>query len=188
MSRGGRDDGDDPDRAALRRALAGVKPLAGRDARVPPRRAKPAPHAPASGAGAHTEPGAGEPFVIVSSGERLEGFAAGIDRAWLRRLRSGDVAVEERLDLHGLTARTARAAVTRALLAAHEAGRRCVLVVHGRGARSAEGPVLKAFLLRWLTEARVAPLVMAFSSARPEHGGAGATYVLLRRRRAEPAR
>jgi len=124
------------------------------------------------------------PFEIVTSGERVEGVAMGIDRAWLRRLRAGDVRVESRVDLHGLNARTAHVAVRRTLERAHADGQRCVLVVHGRGSHSPEGPVLRAFLLRWLTESRVAPFVMAFASARPRDGGQGATYVLLRRSRA----
>jgi DNA-nicking Smr family endonuclease len=122
-------------------------------------------------------------FQIVTSGERVEALAEGIDRAWLRRLRAGEVRVEKRVDLHGLSAREARATVRRTILDAHEAGRRCVLVVHGRGVHSPEGPALKAFLLRWLTESPLAATVMAFSSARPRDGGDGATYVLLRRRR-----
>jgi DNA-nicking Smr family endonuclease len=46
------------------------------------------------------------------------------------------------------------------------------------------GPVLKEAVLGWLCEPPLARLVMAFASAVPEHGGAGATYVLLRRQRA----
>jgi DNA-nicking Smr family endonuclease len=176
--------GDD-EHSAVERALKGVKPLAGRDARVPVKRARPAPPTRARDAAQDADDDASETerFAIVTSGERVEGLAPGIDRAWLRKLRSGDVRVDARVDLHGLSAREAKRTVRRALLDAHDAGDRCVLVVHGRGTHSPEGPVLRAFLLRWLTEARVAPIVMAFASARPADGGAGATYVLLRRKR-----
>jgi len=169
---------DPGDRAALKAALADVKPLrrgAG-TARAPS--PKPVPRAREEAGGEE------HPFEIVTSGERVEGVAVGIDRAWLRRLRAGDVRVESRVDLHGLNARTAHVAVRRTLERAHAEGQRCVLVVHGRGSHSPEGPVLRAFLLRWLTESRVAPFVMAFASARPRDGGEGATYVLLRRSRA----
>lgn len=146
------------------------------------------PGRPRPGAGAIRPPAEGEdegppPFDVVTSGERIEGLAPGIDRAHLRRLRSGEIAIERRVDLHGLSARAARTEVRRALLDAFEAAERCVLVVHGRGMHSPEGPVLKAFLLKWLTEPTLARSVMAFASARPRDGGAGATYVLLRRRR-----
>jgi DNA-nicking Smr family endonuclease len=175
--------GDD-ERSAVEQALAGVKPLADRDARVPLRRAKPAPGARATRKSDDPdEAEVASSFTIVTSGERVEGLAPGIDRAWLRRLRAGEMRPEERVDLHGLHAREAQRTVRRTLVAAYDAGKRCVLVVHGRGTHSPEGPVLRAFLLRWLTESRTAPLVMAFASARPADGGAGATYVLLRRKR-----
>jgi DNA-nicking Smr family endonuclease len=181
MSPRRRDDSDrDPaDRAALAQALAGVKPLRGAahvrtSGRIP---SKPAPRARAESTREEPE------FEIVTSGERVEGVASGVDRAWLRRLRAGEVRVESRVDLHGLNARSAHVAVRRALERAHGDGLRCVLVVHGLGTHSPEGPVLRAFLLRWLTESRVAPIVMAFASARPRDGGEGATYVLLRRAR-----
>ncbi|HYB12904.1 MAG TPA: Smr/MutS family protein [Myxococcota bacterium] len=171
--------GNDPaDRAALEAALTGVKPLRTGTTRVPSR-AGARPTARPHGESTRDEPS----FHIVTSGERVEGVATGVDRAWLRRLRAGDVRVESRVDLHGLNARSAHVAIRRAIEAAYADGQRCVLVVHGRGLHSPEGPVLRAFLLRWLTESRVAPIVMAFASARPRDGGEGATYVLLRRTR-----
>ena len=179
MSARRRDGGesDSTDRTTLNEALAGVKPLRGGAAHVRTSSRRPVPRARAEAA--DEEPN----FQIVTSGERVEGVAAGVDRAWLRRLRAGDVRVESRIDLHGLNARSAHATVRRALERAHGEGLRCVLVVHGRGVHSPEGPVLRAFLLRWLTESRVASIVMAFASARPRDGGEGATYVLLRRSR-----
>jgi DNA-nicking Smr family endonuclease len=107
-----------------------------------------------------------------------------VDRAHLLRLRRGEVEVERRLDLHGMTAAEARRAFGAALREAAAAGERCMLVVHGRGLRSEGGPVLKEGVVEWLTAPPLAPLVLAFASALPRDGGAGASYVLLRRRRA----
>jgi DNA-nicking Smr family endonuclease len=57
-----------------------------------------------------------------------------------------------------------------------------VLVVHGRGLHSKDQvPVLKEALKRWMATARFAEHVLAFATARPHDGGAGAVYVLLRR-------
>jgi DNA-nicking Smr family endonuclease len=120
-------------------------------------------------------------FVDLRSGERLEGRAPGIDRKLLRRLRAGAFEVELRIDLHGLLAAEARESVRAALLEACAEGRRCALVIHGRGLHSAAEPVLKRTLPDWLAEPPLAERVMAFASATPEHGGAGATYVLLRK-------
>jgi DNA-nicking Smr family endonuclease len=128
--------------------------------------------------------GAEAGFEITRSGERCEGLAKGVDAAHLRRLRRGEVDVERRLDLHGMTAAEARRGLGAALREAAAAGVRCVLVVHGRGLHSEGGAVLKDAVVDWLTAAPLAALVLAFASALPRDGGAGASYVLLRRRRA----
>ncbi len=61
-------------------------------------------------------------------------------------------------------------------------GKRCVLVVHGRGLHSKDQvPVLKDALKRWMGTARFARHVLAFATARPHDGGAGAVYVLLKK-------
>lgn len=175
---------DDEERDTIARALAGVKPLAARPARAAKARRKPVAGVRERGEEHHSEPASEAPvFAIERADERIEGLAPGIDRAWLRRLRAGELAPERRIDLHGLSARDASRTVFRALAAAYEAGHRCVLIVHGRGTRSAEGAVLRAALPHWLASPPTAARVMAFASAQPADGGAGATYVLLRRRR-----
>jgi len=171
---GERDRGDDGNGNTFSKAMKGVKPLAHRDKRKPP-----APRPAASPAAPPEEP---VQFEVASAGERVEGRAPGIDRKHLRRLRSGDVRVDVRVDLHGLHGPEAREAVREALIGAAEAGLRCALVVHGRGQRSESGPVLKQALTRWLAEPPLGAWVMAFASATPADGGTGATYVLLRRR------
>jgi len=118
-------------------------------------------------------------------GGRHEGLAPGIDRRHLLRLRRGEVPVDRELDLHGLDRRGAAAALRRELGLARDRGERCVLVIHGRGARSEGAAVLKEALPGWLGEPPLDALVMAFATARPAEGGEGATYVLLRRSRRE---
>lgn len=120
-------------------------------------------------------------FEIERRGERVAGRAAGIDRRHLARLVRGAVEADYEIDLHGLTAEEARAAVRGAVRDVRASGGRCLLVVHGRGRHSDTGPVLKDALVDWLTAAPVSGAVMAFASAQPEDGGTGATYVLLRR-------
>jgi DNA-nicking Smr family endonuclease len=170
---GERDRADERGDSAFSRAMKGVKPLAGRDKRLPPadapsaRRAEP-PEQPVQ-------------FEVERVGERVEGRAPGIDRRHLSRLRSGEIRVDVRVDLHGLHGPEARERVREALIGAAEAELRCALVIHGRGHHSEVGPVLKRELLRWLAEPPLGRRVMAFASATPEDGGTGATYVLLRR-------
>lgn len=179
------------ERDLFRRAMADVQPLStDRRARVPPLSPAPTPRAV-------TDPDAealaelsdlvagGRPFDIADSIEFVEGAVGGLDRRLLRRLRTGDFAYQSHLDLHGMTAAEARAAVDRFLARAHRCGQRCVLIVHGRGLNSKDQvPVLKQRVTTWLARGSWTRLVLAFTSARPCDGGAGALYVLLRRRRA----
>ena len=122
-------------------------------------------------------------FTIREHGERIEGLAQGIDRAHLDRLKRGRVPVQREVDLHGLERREAGLEVRLQLEEAFEMAERCVLIIHGRGAHSDLGPVLKEALLGWLCDPPLDRLVMAFASALSEHGGSGATYVRLRRNR-----
>jgi DNA-nicking Smr family endonuclease len=121
-------------------------------------------------------------FNVSDTDEYIEGAGPGIDRNLLRSLRRGDFSIQGRLDLHGMTQPTAREAVERFLTDSRRANRRCVLIVHGRGLNSKDQiPVLKAGLKEWLSSKRIGNLVLAFATARPQDGGAGAVYVLLRR-------
>lgn len=121
-------------------------------------------------------------FDLAESTEFVEGSVQGFDERVLRRLRKGEFPVGATLDLHGLTRDQARPALEKFLTDARVAGRRCVLVVTGRGLHSPDAiPVLKEGVQRWLTHGRPARQVLAFCSARPQDGGTGAVYVLLRR-------
>ena len=101
-------------------------------------------------------------------------------RTWLR-LRRGMMPLAARLDLHGDTQEEAHDRLGRFLAAAQGLDRRCVLVITGRGSR--KGGILRDMVPRWLAEAPNRARVLSYSPAQPRHGGAGALYVLLRRRR-----
>jgi DNA-nicking Smr family endonuclease len=121
-------------------------------------------------------------FDIADSDEYIEGLAEGCDRRLLKRLRAGEYALQGHVDLHGLTRDEAKRRVIEFVQGSRRAGRRCVLVVHGRGLHSKDQiPVLKEAVRTWLERGPVARSVLAFATARPHDGGAGAVYVLLRR-------
>jgi DNA-nicking Smr family endonuclease len=121
-------------------------------------------------------------FDISDSDEYIEGVGPGIDRRLLKRLREGDFALQGHVDLHGMTREEAKLRVSRFVDESRRAGRRCVLIVHGRGLHSKDQiPVLKEAVRTWLERGPVARAVLAFATARPHDGGAGAVYVLLRR-------
>ena len=122
------------------------------------------------------------PFDLSDGDEFIEGRAAGVSQDIVRKLRRGEFAVQGHVDLHGLTREEAKRNVEGFLRASRNGGKRCVLVVHGRGLHSKDQlPVLKDALRTWLQTARFSPHVLAFATARPADGGAGAVYVLLRR-------
>ena len=123
-------------------------------------------------------------FDVADTREYVEGAIVGLDPRVVRRLRRGDFAWQAYVDLHGMIAEQAREAVLAFLRAAVRAGHRCVLVVHGRGLNSKDQtPVLKERMKSWLARGPAAHVVLAFTTARPCDGGAGALYVLLRRDR-----
>jgi DNA-nicking Smr family endonuclease len=115
----------------------------------------------------------------IDSGEELAYRAEGIQDAVFRRLRRGVYRSGAELDLHGMRSEEAKLEVAQFLAQSQDRGLRCVRIIHGKGLRSkGEGPVLKQRLDGWLRRRKD---VLAFCSARPEDGGTGAVYVLLRR-------
>lgn len=108
----------------------------------------------------------------------------GIDRRTAERLRRGEMAIDRRLDLHGMTEAAAHAALDRAVAAAWREGLRVLLVITGKGSLKEGGGVIRRNLPRWLALGDHSGRVLRVESAQPKHGGAGAFYVLLRRQRA----
>jgi len=107
-----------------------------------------------------------------------QGDRAGIDGRTQRRLFRGDVPVDRRLDLHGLSAARAESRLTKFIETAANEGVRCVLVITGKGAG-----ILRGYVPEWLKRPPLSGLVLALAEARPIDGGGGALYVLLRRKR-----
>lgn len=121
-------------------------------------------------------------FDLHLTGEYVEGRAQAAPRWLLDELHRGRFSVQAELDLHGMRLEEAKRQVERFIIECARAGLGCVRIVHGRGQHSADGrAVLKEQVPRWLSTRRMSRRVVAFASARPCDGGAGALYVLLRR-------
>ena len=110
---------------------------------------------------------AGEPLAYRSP--KVSG------RSFLQ-LKRGQYSVQDEIDLHHLRAADAEEILKKFLTHASREGRRCVRVIHGKGLRSENGPVLKALVDRIL---RHRGDVLAFSSAPAAQGGMGVALVLL---------
>ncbi len=165
------------DVALWRRAVREVKPLAPRPEAPPvtaPRRKKPE-VSPAPAAAQQTA------LLPPLTLDRPHGY----DRANAERLKRGRHPVDARLDLHGMTQDEAHRALAAFIRGARAAGKRCVLVITGRG--KIGGGVLRAAVPRWLAEPEFRPHLLAIATAQPRDGGVGALYVMLRRTRAGSA-
>lgn len=134
-------------------------------------------------AGAPAAPGraASRPPPIAVEGR--VGRSKGVNDRQLADLAAGRIAVERRIDLHGLRADPARHAIERDLARAAADRLKCVLVVHGKGTHSGGAAVLGDLAVEVMRRPPSARHVLAFCPAQPRDGGEGALYVLVRRAR-----
>jgi DNA-nicking Smr family endonuclease len=123
-------------------------------------------------------------------------FAGGLDGNTAGRLRKGELEPDRRIDLHGQTEAVAHRSLLAFLRGAQRSGARLVLVITGKGARdpdphepfdlelaSRARGVLKSMVPRWLKEPEFAALIADFRTSHRRHGGGGALYVYLRKRK-----
>lgn len=116
---------------------------------------------------------------LSDTGEYMEWVCPDLPKDLLRRLHEGSYAVQDSIDLHGMTLEEADEAIVSFFREALRKKKLCIKVIHGRGLRSPNGPVLKDALKRWL-EGKLRKKVAAFVTARDCDGGLGATYILLK--------
>ena len=170
-----------------RRSTADVRPLSHLtpSEKPPSPAALPMPAEPASHRNTtprKTRAEAKKPTIITSPRALDPGHPVDIDRRNWERLKRGQIRIERKLDLHGRTQTEAHGELDRFLTMASVSGLRCILVVTGKGGVDGRG-VLRQMVPRWLDEADNRQKVLTYCPAQPRHGGDGALYVLLRRRR-----
>jgi DNA-nicking Smr family endonuclease len=173
---------DEEDRRLFRRSMGDVKPLQCEHAVLP--RKKPSPWRLRKDGRDGVTVSSDLPvsdqleLEVAEAGDVLRFTRSGVQPKWLLRLRRGELRVETELDLHGATVEATRHRLGVFLADAGARGLRCVRIIHGKGYRSTQTPVLKNVLNLWL---RQIPHVLAFCSAPPGGGGTGAVLVLLKR-------
>ncbi|KRG55534.1 Smr/MutS family protein [Stenotrophomonas nitritireducens] len=174
---------DQDDGALFRSAIGEVTPLRKVGA---PATTRPRPRARARMAEQDEAQALGEFARLLHSSTPLEaGDVASYRRDALppgmfQRLKRGQYAVQDELDLHGANALQAEHLLRGFLLEAHAHEHGCVRIIHGKGLQSDGGaPVLKNLVDRLLRQRND---VLAFHSAPPAQGGTGALLVLLARR------
>ncbi|MDH3739223.1 MAG: Smr/MutS family protein [Alphaproteobacteria bacterium] len=180
--------GSEPEERLFERTMSGVQPLRKRRSLKIKTPAGPGTAAPKPLSGAKVVPGRASPPAPARTRTSeppplsADGFA-GVDKRTVERMRRGKLPIEARLDLHGSYQDAAQADLNAFISSCAATGCRTVLVITGKGAVSEGGGVLRRRLPDWLNQPACRPHVLAFATARPEHGGSGAFYVLLRRRR-----
>jgi DNA-nicking Smr family endonuclease len=109
-----------------------------------------------------------------------------MDRRRFERMRRGRLEPEARLDLHGMSSERAHAALTAFIRDSHARDRRLVLVITGKGREDTalgRHAILRHSVPHWLAAPPITGLILEVAPAHHRHGGAGALYVYLRRRR-----
>lgn len=121
-----------------------------------------------------------------SLAELKPGVTDGIDRSTANKFQKGKMQIDGRIDLHGMTQDVAHNALNAFIEESWRAGKRCVLVITGKGSRADEygrTGLLRQRTPQWLSAPRLRNRILAINQAQIQHGGAGAFYVLLKRRR-----
>lgn len=121
-----------------------------------------------------------------------------LERRTSQKLARGQIEIEATIDLHGHSQERAHGALLDFIARSRGRGLRCVLVITGKGASPYarhtlhgstfyEVPerqgVLRSAVPRWLGEAEFRLHVSGFQPAHPKHGGGGAFYLWLRKKR-----
>lgn len=175
---------DPRERELWRAAMSDVAPLRGRKPAKHPAAAhasakapqKPPPKpAATSVAPASTKPKPPPDLAV--------GRVADMDKRSAERLRRGQLPIDGIIDLHGLSQSEAHDRLAGFIAISQKQGRRCILVITGKGLWREGSGVLREMVPRWLNERPNRTRVLAVAQAQARHGGAGALYVLLKRLR-----
>ena len=106
------------------------------------------------------------------------------------KMRQGKIRPEAKLDLHGLNLSQAQPILTKFVLDAHDKGLRLILIITGKGRNTEDHDIipkrkgiLKANVPNWLAMEPLSSKILQITNAHVKHGGGGAFYVYLRKKR-----
>lgn len=105
-----------------------------------------------------------------------------LERPVKRKIAKGRLALEARIDLHGLVQSEAHVMLLDFLMRAHERGMRHVLVITGKGSSLGSEGALKRAVPMWFSKPEFRFLISSYETAAQHHGGEGALYIRLARR------
>jgi DNA-nicking Smr family endonuclease len=108
-----------------------------------------------------------------------------LERPVKRKIAKGKLALEARIDLHGMVQSEAHSFLLDFLIRAHERGMRHVLVITGKGSSMGSKGALKRAVPLWFSKPEFRFLISSYEPAAQHHGGEGALYIRLARRSGE---
>jgi DNA-nicking Smr family endonuclease len=171
------------ERALWRKVVESVRPLHG----------APAPEAPVPD---EAEPASAKPGAkrVAAPAARTRALpvrkpvpGTTLDGSWDRMLSKGAVSPDMSVDLHGHNLDTAYSLLDDSLARAISNDARLILLITGKPPTGARHPggrgAIRAAVGDWLAASRHAGNIAAVRGAHPRHGGSGALYIILRRRR-----
>jgi len=122
--------------------------------------------------------------------KQLASQSVQMDKKSFGNLKRGKLKPEGRIDLHGMTLSQAHPALNEFILSAAGAGKRLVLVITGKGKDKpsidlmpVQRGILRHQVPQWLNMAPLKTHILQVAQAHIRHGGEGAYYVYLKRRR-----
>ncbi|PDT36721.1 DNA mismatch repair protein MutS [Rhizobium sp. M10] len=120
-----------------------------------------------------------------SASKRPAGVHHPLEKPVKRKIAKGRLALEARIDLHGLVQSEAHVILLDFLIRAHERGMRHVLVITGKGSSMGSAGALKRAVPLWFSKPEFRYLISSYEQAAQHHGGEGALYIRLARRHGE---
>lgn len=106
-----------------------------------------------------------------------------LDQHWEKPIRKGQLEIERTLDLHGYTLDRAHGILHRFIERAIREQLRVLLVITGKGKGGQGRGIIRQSVPDWLKSGPFSDRIFAIRNAHPTHGGDGALYVILRRKR-----
>ncbi|WFL76049.1 Smr/MutS family protein [Altererythrobacter arenosus] len=176
----------DEEAAAWAKLAASVTPMEGR-VRPPVKQAEPLKPVPARPARPSPKPA--PPRPAPPPAPQAMQHDSGLDGHWDRRIKSGAIQPDFTLDLHGFSLDAAYDRLMSGLDQALAMDARVVLLIAGRSRpvdpadRAAKRGAIRAKILDWLAASRHENAITAIRRAHIRHGGEGALYLVLKRRR-----
>ncbi|MQB45585.1 Smr/MutS family protein [Rhizobium sp. ICMP 5592] len=122
-----------------------------------------------------------DPQTPASVAKQPSGTHHPLERPVKRKIAKGRLALEARIDLHGLIQSEAHVMLLDFLFRAHERGLRHVLVITGKGSSMGSDGALKRAVPLWFSKPEFRFLISSYETAAQHHGGDGALYIRLSR-------